>query len=85
MDIQIVIDLIGGAILSVLGWFARELWGAVKQLQADIHQIEVDLPKNYVTKTELNGHLTEIKELCRDIDDKLDRMNERKADKRGSD
>ena len=81
MDTQSIINLAGGAILSVIGWFARELWGAVKQLQKDIHQIEIDLPSKYVPKEEYSDSLKEIKELCSKIFDKLDALEQRKADK----
>ena len=81
MDTQSIINLAGGAILSALGWFARELWGAVKQLQKDIHQIEIDLPSKYVPKEEYSNALKEIKDLCSKIFDKLDALEQRKADK----
>ena len=81
MDTQTIVNLAGGAVLAVLGWFARELWGAVKQLQRDIHQIEVDLPSKYVLKDEYADSLREIKDLCSRIFDKLDALEQRKADK----
>lgn len=76
--------LINGAIwiaLGIGGWFAREVWGAVKELQKDLHQIEVDLPSHYIRRDEFNEGLKEIKDICRQIFDKVDSLEKRKADK----
>ena len=29
-------------IVATMGWFLRELWGAVKELRRDLHQIEIE-------------------------------------------
>jgi len=81
MEIQTIINVIAGAILTVLGWFAREIWGAIKELQRDIREIEINLPTNYVKKEDFSKSLTEIKELCDKIFEKLDKLNDKKADK----
>jgi hypothetical protein len=53
--------------LAVLGWLARQLWDAVKKLQEDIKHIEIDLPRNYVTKGDFNDSMREIRDICRQI------------------
>ena len=77
MDVQTTINLVGGAILAVIGWFARQLYQSVKDLQADIRKIEVSLPTNYVAKTDFNDTMREIRNMFEKIFDKLDN----KADK----
>jgi len=81
MEMQTIINVIAGAILTVLGWLAREIWGAIKELQRDMREIEINLPTNYVKKEDFSKSLTEIKELCDKIFDKLDKLNDKKADK----
>ena len=81
MDTQSIINLGAGAILAVLGWLARQLWDAVKELRSDVHQIEVDLPRNYVQRTEFSDSIREIKDICDKIFDRIDKMEQRKADK----
>jgi hypothetical protein len=81
MEMQTIINVIAGAILTVLGWFAREIWGAIKELQRDMRVIEINLPTNYVKKEDFSKSLTEIKDLCDKIFDKLDKLNDKKADK----
>lgn len=77
MDIQSLLNLAAGVVLTVLGWFARQIWDAVKALEKDIHEIEVALPTKYVSKTDYAATMIEIKEMLRRIDEKLDA----KADK----
>jgi hypothetical protein len=72
MDAQNLINTAIGVILAVGGWFARELWGAVKELRSDIHQIEIDLPKNYVAKDDLDKRMAHIEDMFQRIYDKLD-------------
>jgi len=77
MDFQTVINLCAGTAVAVFGWFARELWVAVKELKEDIHKIEVELPSHYLRKDEFAEGMKEIKEMLGKIFDKLDE----KADK----
>lgn len=77
MDMQHFINFIGGAVLSVLGWFARQLWDAVKELRADLHTLEVNLPENYVKRSDLDKRMDHIEDMFQRIYDKLDN----KADK----
>mgnify|MGYP000550091599 CR=1 FL=1 len=53
MDWQHFINLGGGAALGVMGWFARQLWDAVKTLQADINRLELSISDNYVKKSDM--------------------------------
>jgi hypothetical protein len=81
MDWQMIINIGGAAALSSLGWFARQIWEAVQKLQVDLHALEVDLPKTYVSKTEYGEDFKEIKEICRQIFEKLSSLEQRKADR----
>ena len=69
---QTTINLALSAILGVTGWFARQLWDAVKELKKDIHKIETDLPKSYVLKTDLDKRMDHIEGMFQRIYDKLD-------------
>ena len=81
MDTQTLINLALGALLALVGWLARQLWEAVERLKMDLHHIEVELPSNYVKREEFSESLKEIKDLCRQIFDKVDSLEKRKADK----
>ena len=77
MDTQTLINLGGAIILAGMGWLARELWGAVKELRKDLHIIEVALPSNYIRKDEFQEGVKELKDIFRQIFERL----ENKADK----
>jgi hypothetical protein len=72
MDTQLVVNLLGGAAVAVGGWFAREIWGAVKELRKDLHAIETDLPKTYVSKFDMDKRMDHIETMFQRIYDKLD-------------
>jgi hypothetical protein len=72
MDSQSLINSGLGLSCTVIGWFARELWSAVKELKADLTRLSVELPKTYVTRNDYRSDLKEIRDLLGRIFDKLD-------------
>jgi len=72
MDTQNIINIVTVAAIGSGGWFARELWGAVKDLRKDLHDIEIDLPKSYVSKLDLDKRMDHIETMFQRIYDKLD-------------
>ena len=69
---QNVINMILGAAFAILGWFARELWSAVKDLKNDLAKLREELPKTYTAKEYYREDLREIKDMLEKIFDKLD-------------
>ena len=72
MDTQYVMNIASVAAIGAGGWFAREIWGAVKELRNDLHNIEVDLPKSYVSKLDMDKRMDHIEGMFQRIYDKLD-------------
>lgn len=68
-------------VLTALGWFSREIWGALKDLRKDLHDLEVTLPAKYIAKDDFAEAMKDIKQDLREgfarMYDKLDA----KADK----
>jgi hypothetical protein len=77
MDAQTLMNFVGGSAIAIGGWFAREVWGAVKELRSDLHDLEVDLPKSYVSRFDMDKRMDHIEDMFKRIYDKLDA----KADK----
>jgi hypothetical protein len=77
MEFQQVLNIVIGTVLSVLGWFARQLWDAVQTLKKDMKDLEVDLPTNYVRKVDLDARFDKFESMLNRIYDKL----ENKVDK----
>jgi len=77
MDKQDFLNIAFGACSGVLGWFARELWAAVKELKSDLAKLREELPRNYVIRDDYKADIREIKEMLTKLFDRLDN----KADK----
>ena len=72
MDWQLIINLAGGAVLTAIGWWCREIWDSVKALKEDIKKIEVDLPSNYMKRSDVNARFDKIDGVLERIFDRLD-------------
>jgi Tfp pilus assembly protein PilO len=77
MDLQSIFNVLLGVLLTGLGWFANQLWDAVKELKTDLAKLREELPKQYVAKDDYKSDLKEIKEMLGKI---FDQLND-KADK----
>ena len=77
MEMQNFLNFAGGAAIAAGGWFARQLWDSVQELKKDLHELEIDLPKSYVSKMDLDKRMDHIETMFQRIYDKLDN----KADK----
>ena len=74
---QDIINLIIGSALTVIGWFARQLWESVTALKNDIQKLEIDLPTHYVRKVDIEARFDKLEVILAKIFDKIDA----KADK----
>jgi len=62
---------------AAIGWIVKVIWDAVRALEQDIRDMERDLHVNYVSKDDYRQDILQIKDMVKQIFDKLDR----KADK----
>jgi len=58
--------------VAVLGWFARELWGAVKDLRLDMISLKDYVAQNYTRKDDFKDFRSEILSFLQRIEHKLD-------------
>ena len=72
MELQTTFNLLLGVVTATLGWFAREMWAAVKELRADLAKLREQLPKQYVAKDDYKDDIRELKEISGKIFEKLD-------------
>lgn len=72
MDSQNLFNLVAGSSIAIGGWFARQLWDSVQALKDDVHRIEVDMPRTYVMKEDLDKRMDHIETMFQRIYDKLD-------------
>ena len=72
VDAQTLINLGLGIILAGIGWWGRVVWDSLQKLKDDVHEIEIDLPKSYVSKDEFHDTMMRIEGIVQKIYDKLD-------------
>lgn len=77
MDLAFLFKFVVTVTLTALGWWCKEIWNSIKALREDIKAIEIDLPKNYVTKIDIESRFDKLDANLERIFDKLDN----KADK----
>lgn len=68
---SIINSLLGGA-LAALGWFARQIWDAIKELRSDLARLREELPSRYVPKDEFHQISAAIFKKLDRIEDKID-------------
>ncbi len=71
---QATINLLGGAVMAALGWFARTLWDRQEAHGRELSDFRVKVASEYVPNTKLDQSLTEIKGDIRYIRDQIDRV-----------
>jgi len=77
MDYQTLLNIGLTLVSSVTGWFARELWAAVKELKSDLAKLREDLPKEYIAKDDYKDDIRELKDMIGKIFDKLDNKSDK--------
>jgi len=61
----------------VFGWILRVVWESIRKLQDEINEFQREVHTSYVSKDDYRQDILEVKEILKQIFDKLDR----KADK----
>jgi hypothetical protein len=73
MEIQQIFDIVVTIAGFLAGWVLNNITKAIERLDSDVR----DMPKDYVTKEDYHRDIDEIKDICKQIFNKLDN----KADK----
>lgn len=76
---QTIINWLFTGFGAALGWVLKVVWDAIRDLKADVKQIERDLPEVYVRKDDFKIAMTDIrddfKELKHDMKDGFNKMD----------
>ena len=78
---QEVINLLAGVGFSALGWFARVLWVAVRDLEKDLAKLREELPQTYLPKSEAHEAINDLAHEMRENFNRLFSLLDQKADK----
>ena len=71
--INLIITLSG----AVFGWMLRVVWESIRKLQDEMNAFQREVHTEYLTKDDYRQDILEVKDILKQIFDKLDR----KADK----
>ena len=77
VDGQFILNSLIMTAVAAVGWFARQIWDAVQELKQDVHEIEVDLPKNYVRQDQIESRLDKIDSRFDKLDSHIARLFEK--------
>jgi hypothetical protein len=72
MESQLLVNFSLGAGFTILGWFARELLTADKELKNDLAQLRAELPKSYVGLIHYREDIRELKGIMDKVFVRLD-------------
>lgn len=64
---QTIINWLFTGFGAALGWVLKVIWDAIKDLKADVKQIERDLPEVYVRKDDFKTAVSDIKEDMKEL------------------
>jgi hypothetical protein len=84
MDWQIIINIGAGGLLTIGGWFARQLWDSVKELKKEMSDMRLHVSDQYVKKSEVDGFRADMDKRFDRIEQILNKLFDRieaKADK----
>ena len=77
MDTQQIINVLLGTALTVVGWFARELWTAVQTLKDNLYKLREEIAKDYMPKEDFYSFKSELFTMLRRIEDKLEKKEDK--------
>lgn len=72
MDSQQVINIVLGLTMTIIGWLAREMWAAVKELKSDLSTLREDLPRQYTRREDYREDIKELKDMLNKFFDRLE-------------
>lgn len=78
---QELFNMIAGLGFGALGWFARVLWVAVRDLEKDLAKLREDLPRTYLPKSEAREAIGDLTKEMRESFARLFSLLDHKADK----
>jgi hypothetical protein len=72
MEFQSLFNILAGASLTVIGWFARQLWDATQKLKEDLSDLELNISEKYVKKSEIAARFDKIESILERLFTKLE-------------
>jgi ABC-type uncharacterized transport system substrate-binding protein len=77
MDWQIIINIGAGGLLTIGGWFARQLWDSVKELKKEVADMRLHVSESYVKKSDVENFRSDMDKRFDRIEVLLDKLYEK--------
>jgi ABC-type uncharacterized transport system substrate-binding protein len=77
MDWQIIINIGAGSLLTIGGWFARQLWDSVKELKKEVADMRLHVSESYVKKSDVENFRSDMDKRFDRIEVLLDKLYEK--------
>ena len=78
---QDLVNILAACGFGAMGWFARVLWVAVRDLEKDLAKLREELPRTYLPKSEAREAVNDLAHEMRENFKRLFEMLDKKADK----
>ena len=78
MEMDALLNIVFAAVISGLGWWIKSQHDEIKRVTILLNRTREEMAKEYVTKTDSNQVLGQIMSKFDRIEEKLDRLVERK-------
>ena len=72
MEEQSMINILGGLVAALIGWFVRVIWDNQSRVAKEIKETNRDIVNNYVRRDDYKDDIAEIKNMLTLIFQKLD-------------
>ena len=72
MDEQFMINILGGIVAVLIGWFVRVLWDSQARTAKEIKETNRDIVTNYIRRDDYKDDIADIKNMLSLIFQKLD-------------
>jgi ABC-type uncharacterized transport system substrate-binding protein len=77
MDWQIIINIGAAGLLTIGGWFARQLWDSVKELKKEVADMRLHVSESYVKKLDVENFRSDMDKRFDRIEVLLDKLYEK--------
>jgi hypothetical protein len=78
MEVDMLWSAVLTAALGLIGWILRSAYAEVQRIQILLNRTREEMARDYITKTEVHSDINRVLDRLDRLDEKLDRLVERK-------
>ena len=78
MEVDMLWSAVLTAAMGLIGWILRSAYAEVRRIQILLNRTREEMARDYITKTEVHNDINRVLDRLDRLDEKLDRLVERK-------